>query len=247
MVHKVSTESEKTSTEIRLGVLSPSSHLREVLREQVSQTGLASVVLELDRYCSGRADFSLLMENPPDIFLIDMQDPPHAMESIHLLHLSLPQTWILVSAESEDSNLIIEAMRSGAREFLPQPVESVGLTRAIQRYLVEQKKEGGAETLGEIFCVTAAKGGSGATSLAVNLAASLGKVSQKGVALIDLKEPLGDLGIHLNVKPQFTILEHPCLSLSSGFRTAGQLHEPYPRNLGASRMQRFPIRPCPRQ
>ena len=216
-------QQEKASAEIKLGVLSPSSHLREVLREQVSQTGVASVVLELDQYCSGRADFSLRMENTPDIFLIDMQDPRRAMESIQLLHLLLPETWILVSAESEDSNLIIEAMRSGAREFLPQPVESRGLIQAIQRYLVEKKKEGGTETLGEIFCVTAAKGGSGATSLAVNLAVSLAEASPKGVGLIDLKEPLGDLGIHMNVKPQFTILD----TLASASRLDSVLLDSY--------------------
>ena len=221
--------------EIRIGTLSPSSKVRQLFRERVGQAGVAAVSVESSHYSFGPAELSALRENPPEIFLIDLQDPLQGVESLKSLHAALPETWMLVSAEREDSNLIIEAMRSGAREFLPWPIETQSLSQAIQRYLAEQK-DGKVATRAALFCVTAAKGGAGTTSLAVNLAASLAGMLPS-VALIDLNDPIGDLGVQLNVKSHFTILD----ALASASRLDSVLLESY-----MSRSHGISVLPGPR-
>ena len=58
---------------------------------------------------------------------------------------------------------------------------------------------------GKVFTVVNAKGGSGATTIAVNLALALHS-AHGNVALIDIA-PLGHAALHMNVKPQFTVVD----------------------------------------
>ena len=58
---------------------------------------------------------------------------------------------------------------------------------------------------GKVFTVINAKGGTGATTVAVNTALSL-QGSHGGVVLVDLA-PLGHAALHLNVKPLFTVAD----------------------------------------
>src|SRR5206468_6886911 len=55
---------------------------------------------------------------------------------------------------------------------------------------------------GKVFAIVNAKGGSGATTIAVNLALAL-QAAQGQTALIDLA-PLGHTALHLNLRPAFT-------------------------------------------
>jgi pilus assembly protein CpaE len=101
--------------------------------------------------------------------------------------------------------MIIEAMRAGAREFLPKPIPPRTLSQAMSRFLTEKQRHDQVRTAGKLFCITSAKGGLGATSLAINLATSLADVPKARVALVDLNSPVGDAVAQLNLKPQYTI------------------------------------------
>ena len=129
------------------------------------------------------------------------------MQTVHQLYLNLPEACIFVLAETEDSQLIIETMRAGAREFLSQPVKASAISDAIHRYLAEKRTNEESKTSGEIFSVLGTKGGVGATTTAVNLAASLTDDPQAKVALLDLNDQLGDLAVHLNLKTEFTVAD----------------------------------------
>lgn len=195
------------SSEITVGILAPSADTRELLRIQLSTTGLASVEVEADQYCSNQSDRSArrFVESPPDIIIVDMQDPQAALQTLHVLHAALPDTWLFVCSTANNPQLIIETMRAGAREFLPSPIPPATLSQALGRYIAEKQYR--HKTAGKIYCITSAKGGVGATSLAINLAASLALVPKTHVALIDLNSPVGDTAAQLNLKPQFTVTE----------------------------------------
>ena len=62
-----------------------------------------------------------------------------------------------------------------------------------------------SKTRGKIFAVTSAKGGAGATSVAVNLATTLASTVKTRVAILDLNSPVGDAASYLNLKPQFSL------------------------------------------
>jgi pilus assembly protein CpaE len=214
-----------TSVEIKVGILAPSSEALELLRIQVSATGLGSVSVEEEQYCGVYGDRATrkFIEARPDIIIIDMENRQAALRSLNILHAALPDTWLFVSSEASDPQLIIEAMRAGAREFLPKPLPPRNLTQALSRFLAEKQRLMEAGGVGKIYCVTAAKGGTGVTSIAINLATSLVEAPKTHVALIDLNSPVGDAVAHLNLKPQFTVSD----ALESSSRLDPVLLESY--------------------
>jgi pilus assembly protein CpaE len=68
-----------------------------------------------------------------------------------------------------------------------------------------------------------AKHGSGATTVAVNLAGIIAARSGQRTAVIDLDRPLGDAAAYLNVKPNFTVSD----ALAAGPRLDSMLLESY--------------------
>ena len=211
------------SASISIGILSPSAETREMLNLLVSATGLASVEVEVDQYCSGYGDGPArrFIETRPSIIIVDMLDPRAAIQTINVLHTALADAWLIASSRGNDPELIIETVNAGAREFLPAPITPTSLSKALSRYIAEKQKQ--QRNVGKIYCVTSAKGGVGVTSLSINLATSLAVVPKANVALIDLNYPMGDVASQLNVRPRFTVTD----ALSAASRLDSVLLENY--------------------
>lgn len=194
------------SEKIKVGVVAPLLETRKLLSNQVSATGLADVIMEVDQYClrKGNGSTRRFVEVQPDIILVDMEDLEAAIQTLETLHLALPKSWLMVSSEKDEPQLIIQAMRAGAREFLAQPIAPQNFVQTLERYLAESQRNGERKKAGKIYCVMAAKGGTGATTVAINLAAVVATEKKNAVALIDLHCPIGDVAAYLDLKSEFT-------------------------------------------
>jgi pilus assembly protein CpaE len=60
---------------------------------------------------------------------------------------------------------------------------------------------------GEVFAFIGAKGGVGATTVAVNVAAALAKASPDSTLLIDLNVACGDAAVFLGAEPRFSVID----------------------------------------
>jgi pilus assembly protein CpaE len=192
---------------IVVGVLASPADVREMMTVQVGATGLAQVEVEADQYPANSGDRTVrrFAEVRPDIILVDMEHPQAALQALHVLHGALPETWLFISSSNSDPQLIIETMRAGAREFLPKPIPPRSLSQALGRYIAEKQRR--QRNVGKIYCVTAAKGGVGATQVAINLATQIAAAPGTSVSLIDFSLPMGDIAPSLNLKAQFTLLD----------------------------------------
>ncbi len=103
------------------------------------------------------------------------------------------------------SQVIVGAMRAGAREYIERPTTTTDLLEAFVRLTAAQRKVDREGPRGKVFTVVNAKGGSGATTTAVNLALALHS-AHGNVALVDIA-PLGHAALHMNLKPQFTVTD----------------------------------------
>ncbi len=95
-------------------------------------------------------------------------------------------------------------MRAGAREFIERPTNTTDLLEAFVR-LITAQRGGRQEIRGKVFSVINAKGGNGATTVAVNLALALQSAYGK-TALVDLAR-LGHAALHMNLKPVYSVLD----------------------------------------
>jgi pilus assembly protein CpaE len=118
---------------------------------------------------------------------------------------------IFLTATQADSNFLIKALRSGVKEFFPQPLKRNDVVEAFLKFLHAQREGRSVLTKavkGKVFTVFGAKGGVGTTTMAVNLAISMTKFkSNPSVALVDMNVLSGDIPLFLNMKPVFNWVE----------------------------------------
>src|SRR6202140_1007699 len=143
----------------------------------------------------------------PDVLLVDIpgDNPSTAMRAIELLHQELPDSAVFAIGSLNQPQVIVSAMRAGAREFIERPTTTTDLLEAFVRLTSAQRRVQKEGPRGKVFSVVNAKGGSGATTVAVNLALAL-QAAHGHTALVDLA-PLGHTALHLNLKPLFTLAD----------------------------------------
>jgi pilus assembly protein CpaE len=141
----------------------------------------------------------------PDVVLVDIggEGIGGTLRAIEILHQELPQTVLFAIGPMSQPQLIVNAMRAGIREYLERPTTTNDLLEAFVRLTATRRKPGREGSRGKVFTIVNAKGGSGATTVAVNLALALQSVHHS-TALVDLA-PLGHCALHFNVKPSFTV------------------------------------------
>jgi len=143
----------------------------------------------------------------PDVTLIDIpaDSPQLALRAIELLHQEMPEAAIFAIGNLNQPQVIVNAMRAGAREFIERPTNTTDLLEAFVRLTSAQRRVRQEGPRGKVFSVINAKGGNGATTVAVNLALAL-QNSHGQTALVDLA-PLGHAALHMNLKPVFNVAD----------------------------------------
>jgi pilus assembly protein CpaE len=143
----------------------------------------------------------------PDVTLVDIpaDNPQTALRAIELLHQEMPDTSIFAIGNLNQPQVIVNAMRAGAREFIERPTNTADLIDAFVRLQASQRRGRQEGIRGKVFSVINAKGGNGATTVAVNLALALQSAYGQS-ALVDLA-PLGHAALHMNLKPVFNVAD----------------------------------------
>jgi pilus assembly protein CpaE len=117
---------------------------------------------------------------------------------------------VIVLASGAQSTLLEEALEADVSDVLLLPQLTDNVVFAIRKASHAGRKlaaQGGHARHGKIVTVFAPKGGTGKTSIATNLAASLAKHSGKRTLLLDLDLQFGDAAIMLGLEPEKTIYD----------------------------------------
>ncbi len=146
-------------------------------------------------------------QEAPDIIVIDDDlQSGNLFSRIRTIKINFPQTSIFVVSDNKDPQQIIEAMKAGASEYLVQPIEEKVLHNAIEEIRARMANSGKLAQ-GSVYSVISSKGGVGATTLAVNIAASFADGKKKAVSLLDMCFQSGDASVLLDIVPQTTIMD----------------------------------------
>ena len=141
----------------------------------------------------------------PDALLLDLRGPSASIpQSVAMLRRQHPHTGVVIIARNLDPALLVDAMRAGVNEVVAEPFGQQDLESAIERVCGQAA---GTEA-GEVIGFVGAKGGVGTTTVAVNMATTLGHLSKPGRALlIDLHQSGGDAAIFTGAEPRFSIAD----------------------------------------
>jgi pilus assembly protein CpaE len=195
--------------ELSVVVLTTDEDQKALLQVQVDGTAIARMTHAFSDFPQSDGDpiVRRIQELKSDVVLVDLvaKEVSLALHSIEILRSACPQSAIFAMGEMRDSQLIVNAMRAGAQEFLPRATTIDHLLDAFHRLVSSQRKIRFPGVRGRVFTVLNAKGGNGATTVAVNTALAI-TASRGSTALIDVA-PLGNIALHLNLKPAFTLLD----------------------------------------
>ncbi len=177
---------------------------------------------------TGKEAIQISQELNPDVVLMDINMPDmDGIAATEAIRAKQPSIQVVILSVQSDQNYMRRAMLAGARDFLTKPPMGDELISAIRRAgemaQVEKSKRvqvqaapvsgqaGGSLTgfggaRGKIVTVYSPKGGTGCTTLAVNLALTLNNPDTR-VALVDGNLQFGDVAVFVNEQGKNTVLD----------------------------------------
>lgn len=185
---------------------------------------------------SGKEGIQFAHEMDPDVVLMDINMPDiDGITATENIHQKMPHIQVVILSVQGDQNYMRRAMLAGARDFLTKPPMGDELISAIRRAgemaRVERAKSaslrvvasatptGGASlatigfglTRGNVISVYSPKGGTGCTTIAVNLALALHNDDTR-VVIVDSNLQYGDVAVFFNEQGKNTIADLAPLS-----------------------------------
>lgn len=144
----------------------------------------------------------------PDLLVLEVDGNESGAEmavtTIEQMARKLPETAILAMGRGVSAELVIRILRAGALEFLRRPVERVDLVAALEK-LARFRGSAPQRNPGRITSIFAAKGGLGATTLAINLGVSMAERAGGKTLLVELDTRQSDIVTFLDLKPRYSI------------------------------------------
>jgi len=176
---------------------------------------------------TGKEAIQISQDLHPDVVLMDINMPDmDGISATEAIRAKQPAVQVVILSVQGDQNYMRRAMLAGARDFLTKPPMGDELISAIRRAgamaQTERSKSvqipvapisgnvgavmGYGGPKGKIVTIYSPKGGTGCTTLAVNLALTLNNEDTR-VALVDGNLQFGDVAVFINEQGKNTIID----------------------------------------
>jgi pilus assembly protein CpaE len=173
---------------------------------------------------TGEEAIEMAKEHQPDIILMDINMPGiDGIGASQQITELVPSVQIIIMSVQSDPNYLRRAMMAGARDFLTKPFGGDELVAAIRRVHdkrptikaapVQRPRQAGGTSVeqiaipeGNLIAVYSPKGGTGCTTVAINLAVALARRGRRTI-LIDGSLQFGDVSVMLNMKAVTSIAD----------------------------------------
>lgn len=177
---------------------------------------------------TGKEALQLSQQAKPDVIVMDINMPDmDGITATQEIKKKTPYIQVIILSVQSDPSYMRKAMLAGARDFLTKPPMIDELTDAVKRAGVLAQEErrkavqsfptnpmdgvkmmpGVAAPQGKVVVVYSPKGGTGRTTIAINLAIALRTDENTKVALVDANLRFGDVAVFLNEQGKNTILD----------------------------------------
>ncbi len=194
---------------IAVALLTDDRERLTVLRHRLESTQVARTVFSSVDLPVSATDPILrqIQDVHAEVILVDINpmNEARAVAAIELIRATTDLVTVFAVGETTNPATIIATMRAGSVEYIERNASVEAIAEAFARFTASRGKSRASSGRARVFVVTNAKGGSGATTVAVNTAIAL-QESQRGVLLVDFA-PLGHGALHLNVRPAFGVYD----------------------------------------
>jgi pilus assembly protein CpaE len=176
---------------------------------------------------SGHEAIELSQQMKPDVVIMDINMPDlDGITATERIRKKNPYIQVVILSVQTDANYMRRAMLAGARDFLTKPPSIDELNGAVRRagQLAQEERrkltqtysggmgEGGSisagpfKQAGKVIVVYSPKGGTGCTTIAINLALSL-QADDAPTIIVDGSVQFGDVAVFLNEQIKNSLLD----------------------------------------
>jgi len=171
----------------------------------------ARLVLDLQMFADGldRETVAKVLQAMPRVVFLDLGLDPSGVGGVQILSQEAPGVALVVGGPTLSAEGLLAVMRAGASEYLPHPFSQKEALEAFLRVRRRTKAIASDQPaiLGRVITVFSAKGGTGVTTVATNLAEALRMLTGKEVLLLDLAPALGTAAVAMGVHPRYTYVD----------------------------------------
>jgi len=156
--------------------------------------------------CNGHSDPLYGLPEMPDLLVFWVGENWELELTELMLHLPSKYLSLIICADSDDPKLMRLAMKAGAVDYLRSPISRNDLVAATCSVLDDFNLTHCSKS-GSILTVINAKGGSGASFIACNIADIMAESSDLDVALIGLDIQFGSHSGYLDIDTEYGLIE----------------------------------------
>jgi len=208
------------SDKIRVLIVDDLPETRENVRKLLQFESDVDVIAQAG---NGEEAVEMARQHRPDIILMDINMPGlDGISASQTITQHVPSVQIIIMSVQSEADYLRRAMLAGARDFLMKPFSGDELVSAIRRVhtmrpaareapapVVERQDRAGRTVTRQeanVISVYSPKGGSGCSTIAVNLAVALADDGYRTL-LVDGSFQFGDVAIMLDLKTSTSIVD----------------------------------------
>lgn len=193
---------------LRGAIIAPNVDLAELLTTRLKEVGGVDVVRCLDHYPDETALPRFLRGSAPQVVFLSVDDMTLAASVAKSIESFVPGTQLIAIHRQMDSQLLLEVMRVGIREFLAAPFDRQAVYDALRRAAEALDKHPPAiEASDQIYAFLPSKQGVGTTTLAVNFAGALARRADYNALLADFDLNSGLVGFMLKLDQGYSVVD----------------------------------------
>jgi pilus assembly protein CpaE len=190
-------------------LVSPNRELAERLTRTLPSAKTFQVIADLRSYPTEQALDLRLRQMAPQVVLVDvMTDLDEACGILQYLASYRPQVHSVGLHLEQDGDSIVRVLRAGATEFLFSPFEESSQREVCERIArLTQPEEPIERNAGTVCAFASTKPGSGASTIAAQVAFAIRRLTGKRVLLADFDLTGGTIGFYLKAQSSYSLLD----------------------------------------
>jgi pilus assembly protein CpaE len=195
--------------EIAALLIAPDRALAQQFLATLPQTRAFQILADLKSYPPQQTLEIRIKQLKPNVVLLDLaSDLTAAVEVVKFIAAMTPPVHVVGLNTRNDSTAILQSLRAGASEFLYAPFELPTQREAIARLRRLVQPEAPTQTeAGHVIGVASTKPGSGASTVATQVAFSLQRLTGKRILLADFDLTGGTIGFYLKLSHNYSLVD----------------------------------------
>lgn len=187
-------------------VISSTHEIGNGLTSVLEATGHVNIARKIEGYPESADLIRSLRANGTEVVFLDFADVERALSIVKLLEAKASQVQIVAFDEHAHPDVLRQSMRAGVREFLvgPFPRSAVMETLSNIKEMLD-KRPVVHETTNQVFSFLPSKAGVGASTIAANVCAAMGRQPDTRVLLSDFDLSSGMLRFMLKLNNEHSV------------------------------------------